>query len=503
MNTAALQLLLHGLSRRAVPVADLAGLALPVLAPAQLLLPGGAAPALQRAAVAHAAAHLLHSRAGQDARGRKPLALAVLSAVEDARVERLLIASLPGVRRWFAPFVAGDAPAGLGFAALMARLDRVLADPQAHDGHHWVQRAQQGFWALPAHAPPANFAQHALVLANMLGQMRVPFDAQYRPQAAYRDDHSYLWQHERHADAEPLPAPADGPAQAPSQASAAGHTAEAATPVLRECSYGEWHEKLGLWRPGWCRVQERVVARHGAALIVRRRQLPLASEGETLDLQAAVATLVDRRRGSAWDTRVFRRTLPLARASVLLLLDLSQSTLAPWRGGPLTVQAALQQAALRLARELTARGARVAVHGFASNGRAEVAYWRAVDFGSACDAAALAALPVRHSTRLGAALRHAQSLLAEEAGPRSSLMLLSDGQPWDIDVFEAGHLLHDARRAVEELRATGLHVSCIACDADGLAELRPVFGGSGLHLLDAVAKAKGDGLDAGRYILGR
>jgi nitric oxide reductase NorD protein len=68
---------------------------------------------------------------------------------------------------------------------------------------------------------------------------------------------------------------------------------------------------------------------------------------------------------------------------------------------------------------------------------------------------------------------------------------------------EAGHLLHDARRAVEELRATGLRVNCIACDANGLAELRPVFGPTGLHFLDAAATAKSDWLDAGRSILGR
>ncbi|HVR55071.1 MAG TPA: hypothetical protein VMS38_35455, partial [Pseudorhodoferax sp.] len=149
MNAAA-ALLLQALARRPVPVAEQPGLPAPVLAPAQLLLPPATAPALAQAAVAHAAAHLLHSRAGQHARGRKHLVLALLSAVEDARVERLLAAELPGVRRWFAAWLPRAAPPGLGFAALMARLDRALADPLAQDGHHWVQRAQQGFWALPA-----------------------------------------------------------------------------------------------------------------------------------------------------------------------------------------------------------------------------------------------------------------------------------------------------------------------------------------------------------------
>ncbi|MGC3986029.1 MAG: hypothetical protein QM777_15695 [Pseudorhodoferax sp.] len=480
MSPTALQLLLQALARRPVQVTPWEGLVRPVLAPTQLLLPA-AAPG--RAAVAHAAAHLLHSRAGQPAQGRKPLALAVLSAVEDARVERLLAAQWPGLRHWFAAGLPREEAGGLGFAALMARLDRVLADPAAHDGHHWLQRAQQGFWALPAAAPPDDFARLAQVLANMLGQMRVPFDAQYRP-PAYRDDHSYLWDHGRTAEAEAKPLAGGAPPTPGTPDTPGTAAAEPALAALRERHYGEWHEKLGLWRPGWCRVQERALAPRGPAPAPRHRRLPPAAEGETLDLQASVAAWTDRRRGQGWEPRLFRRTLAPQRASVLLLLDLSQSTQAPWGDGPLSVQAAQQQAALWLARRLAARGARVAVHGFASNGRAEVAYWRAVDFGARCDAAALAALPVRHSTRLGAALRHAQALLAGEAGPRRGIVLLSDGQPWDIDVFEPGHLLHDARQAVQAGRRAGARASCLAFAAEAVAALRPVFGPAGVHRLD-------------------
>lgn len=480
MKLEALSLLLRGLCQRHIAAAELAGLEQAVLSPAQLLLPATATESLRLATIAHAAAHLLHSRAGQDARGRKPLALAVLSAVEDARVERLLIAALPGVRRWFTAFLPTEAPIGLGFTALMTRLDRVLADPQARDGHHWVQRAQQGFWALPADAPAPDFAQLALVLANTLGQMRVPFDTQYRPQITYRDDHAYLWDHGRTSDAQALPAAGGAPA-------CAADSQPAATPALRERHYGEWHEKLGLWRPDWCRVQERTLARSSTAPAPQRRRLPLQAEGETLDLQATVAALAERRRGRHWDPRLFRRTARPAQASVLLLLDLSQSTRATWGRGPSTVQAAQQQAALWLARQLSACGTRVAVHGFASNGRAEIAYWRAVDFGQPCDAAALAAMPVRHSTRLGAALRHAHSLLDAETAPRRSLLLLSDGLPWDIDVFDGEHLLHDARRAVDALRTSGLAARCIAFNANGWMELRQVFGAADLHLHDDTA----------------
>ena len=331
---------------------------------------------------------------------------------------------------------------------------------------------------LPADAPADDFARLGLVLANMLGQMRVPFDTQYRP-AAYRDDHSYLWDHGRTADSETEAKPLAAGASAPGTADA-----EPALATLRERHYGEWHEKLGLWRPAWCRVQERALAGRGPAPAPQRRRLPPAAEGEMLDLQAGVAAWTDRRRGQRWEPRLFHRMPAPLRASVLLLLDLSQSTQAPWGGGPLSVQAAQQRAALWLAQRLAARGARVAVHGFASNGRAEVAYWRAVDFGARCDAAALAALPVQHSTRLGAALRHAQALLATETSPRRGIVLLSDGQPWDVDVFEPGHLLRDAHHAVQAGRRVGMQAGCLAFADQAVAALRPVFGAAGVHRLD-------------------
>jgi len=56
---------------------------------------------LARASVAHAAAHLLYSTPSQEAAKLKPMGIAVVSAIEDARVEHLLIKRLPGVRRWF------------------------------------------------------------------------------------------------------------------------------------------------------------------------------------------------------------------------------------------------------------------------------------------------------------------------------------------------------------------------------------------------------------------
>ena len=80
----------------------------PVITPSHLLLPEGYTSldaadrsALYRAAVAHAVAHLRFSPCAQSVGTLKPLAVAVVSAIEDARVEQRLAVELPGVRRWF------------------------------------------------------------------------------------------------------------------------------------------------------------------------------------------------------------------------------------------------------------------------------------------------------------------------------------------------------------------------------------------------------------------
>ena len=61
------------------------------------------------------------------------------------------------------------------------------------------------------------------------------------------------------------------------------------------------------------------------------------------------------------------------------------------------------------------------------------------------------------STCIGAALRHAtRCLLAEPAGLRA-IVLITDGAPSDIDVFDARYLTEDARAAVLAAR---LGVQC-------------------------------------------
>lgn len=168
-----------------------------------------------RAAIAHAGAHLVHSTQRFDPQGMKPITMALIGLLEDARVEWLACRELPGLRRLWAPFHEIDLGEAADFESLMRRLSRALLLPEAHDPHPWVAKGRRLFFGSTmqgcadpaASAPsvvdcppgligdPASLRRVASLLGNDIGQMRLSFNAKtYRVQPTYRDDNQWLWQ---------------------------------------------------------------------------------------------------------------------------------------------------------------------------------------------------------------------------------------------------------------------------------------------------------------------
>ena len=495
----ALSLLLHALGGRTLQLQTLPPAppelpaARPILQRTHLLLPPLEAP-LQRAAIAHAAAHLLHSAPDQPRAGLKPLALAVAGALEDARVEQLLARQLPGVRAWFdAPLRAALQAGGLGATALLSRLDLALHDPRHPDGNAWVDKARRLFDAArQAHGleDASAFRRIASVLANDLGQMRVRFEPrQHAVATAYRDDHSYLWQQAPDEAAPPRDLQVRSHALPPGRQGEAAAGTVTAPPQL----YPEWNHRSGVLRRDWCTLYETGAPGAPALSPDERSTLRLPAppgqvggrrqrrrrDGETLDLDAAIEAAVDTRLGRAPEGRIFQRAGPRpAPLSLLLLLDCSLSTAGAGPDGRSLLRME-QEAALLLARAVQAAGGRIAVHAFCSDTRARVLYHRLLDFGAALDPRAaqrLGSLQAAWSTRLGAALRHATHLLAQERADRRALLVLSDGAPSDVDVHDPQYLAEDARVAVREARRLGLVVHGLAVGDGALAPTRRIFG---------------------------
>lgn len=521
-----LALLLHGLSGREIELqprrqSKLEGLPLrPVLTPSHLLLPhdytaldGPDRYRLYRAAVAHAVAHLRYSTAGLPTLTLKPMGIAVVSAIEDARVERLLVRDYPGVRSWFLEFLRrGVKPTGLGFAALVGRMNLALLDPDYQDDNFWVNKARRLFEAQAVNLTdyPA-FRSIASILANDLGQMRVPFRVhRYVVPEAYRDDNSFLWDFKEPNAS--TPEPLDLQVKAPQRPDAATLDAPLIQSMASEIelgrqNYPEWDAQLSLMRVDWCKVIEKrpagqrqcgIAQRDALAVPLvplirsrrfsRRQRLRRQWEGDDIDLNAAIEAMLDQRLKLSPDLRLFMRAgREECASSILVLLDLSESTNDRPGASMESILDIEKKAALLLVQSVMHSGDRVAVHGFSSNGRSEVNYYRLLEFGVPLDAIAIATIrsvPGRYSTRMGAALRHATACLAHESNDYRAIVLVTDGAPSDIDVFKAGYLIEDARAAVHEGRRLGVQTFCVALDPQADPYVKRIFGWNNYRIVD-------------------
>jgi len=102
--------------------------------------------------------------------------------------------------------------------------------------------------------------------------------------------------------------------------------------------------------------------------------------------------------------------------------------------------------------------------------------------------ARLAALRGGFSTRMGAALRHARRWLRTQRAERKLLLLVTDGEPSDIDVHDRRYLLYDAKRAVDESRREGIHVHCLSVDPKADAYVERIFGARNYVVVDRLER---------------
>ena len=80
------------------------------------------------------------------------------------------------------------------------------------------------------------------------------------------------------------------------------------------------------------------------------------------------------------------------------------------------------------------------------------------------------------STRMGAALRHASAMLGERSADYKVILMLTDGQPSDVDVLEDDYLIADASHAVLSASARGIQTFCLTLDRRADAYVQKIFG---------------------------
>jgi hypothetical protein len=501
---------------------------------------------LYRAAAAHCAAHVVATTARIDADRLSALQQVCVGLIEDARVEALAIRRFPRLKELWARFHVAEAK-GESVGDYLNRLARALLDPGYVDADPLVTWVRDGF----ADAEPGSNAvslELGLALAEEFRKRGLSWSPYRDVQAApYRDDNRYLWEYEEYSYEQAIAA---GYAQEQQlrkyvsvsemvnevEVETAGDDAqeiwvcatelfdddgisynakEGKEPVAEPRHYDEFDYHIQLNRPSWATVLERR-PKFGDLAVVDRiiddhrkvtqrlkhlldalrpqgvQRIRKLEDGDEVDINAAIRSLVDIRLGQQPDPRVMMRSVRKTRdIAVLLLLDLSESTNDRVAGQDYTVLELTRAAAVLLGEAVHKVGDAFAVHGFYSDGRHNVFYHRYKDFEQPWNdipKARLAGMEGRFSTRMGAAMRHAGYQLSQVRAAKKLLIVVTDGEPADIDVRDPQYLRFDAKKAVEDVGRMGVTPFCLTLDPRADQYVARIFGQRNYLVLDHVER---------------
>ena len=452
--------------------------------------------------------------------------------LEDSRMEYLAMREYPGLRRIFMalhPVPAEDAcdpELESGVRHRLAMLSRAILDPRhPYKNPHVIEFAQR-FHALLQHSDMITndlavvFGQPGQMAGSLsstpeMADLAVSFVAKTRRQSdqlakthfkdtvvSYRDDNRQMWKFIEEGDEEEA---FDAPRKIEPGEEIKG---------LPPRHYHEWDYLNQSYRPDWVSVYEalhppgnaedidRLLTKHGALAKRLKKMLDLIKpqdkvriryqeEGSELDLDVALRSLIDYRSGATPDPRINMSHKTSGRnIAVLLLLDLSESLNEKAAGCDQTILELSREAVSLLAWAIEKLGDPFAIAGFHSNTRHDVRYLHIKGYGESWGdrvKGRLAATEANYSTRMGAAMRHAAHYLEQQQADKKLMLILTDGEPSDIDSKDGRLLIEDARQAVMELDRQGIYAYCINLDRKADEYVADIFGKQ-YTIIDRVAQ---------------
>jgi hypothetical protein len=432
--------------------------------------------------------------------------------LEDSRVEYLAMREYPGLRRLFLalhPAPAEDAcdpETESGVRHRLTMLSRAILDPQhTYKNAHVIEFAQR-FHTL---------MQEGDMNTQEIASLAVSFVARTRRQSdqlakthfkdtvvSYRDDNRQMWHFIEEDD--------EGEVVDQHRKMEPNKDIEGLPPR----HYPEWDYNNQSYRPDWVSVYEnlhpsgnaadidRLLAKHATLAKRLKKMLDLLKpqdkvriryqeEGSELDLDVALRSLIDFKGGSSPDPRINMSHKTSGRnIAVMVLLDLSQSLNEMAAGSSQSILELSQEAVSLLAWAIEKLGDPFAIAGFHSNTRHDVRYMHIKGFSEKWDdevKGRLAAMEASYSTRMGAAMRHASHYLEKQQADKKLLLILTDGEPADIDSKDGRILIEDAHQAVRELDQKGIYSYCINLDPKADEYVKDIFGKQ-YSIIDKVAQ---------------
>ena len=430
-----------------------------------------------------------------------PFQRMAVEAFEDARVEHLAMQEFPGLRALWCklhPLPQENIECEDGVSYIrhrLAMLSRALLDPEHPYRNPTILKYAADFNELMLKGGTRTDDIQILGV-RFITETKVPSDTAGRiyfddTEVDYRDDNRMMWLFIEEGDEETYEERPRPPVESEDEFK------------VPPRMYPEWDYGAEHYRPDWVSLYEhlqpkgnpahidQLLAKHSALAKRLKKIIDLLKpqnkvriryqeEGAELDLDVAVRSLIDFKSGAQPDVRINMSHRHDGRSvAVSLLLDLSASLSDIPDGCAQTKLELSQEAVSLLAWAVDQMGDPLAIGGFHSDTRHNVRYWHFKGYNEPWGddvKGRLAGMEANFSTRMGAAIRHAGHYLNHQQADKKLLLVLTDGEPADIDTSDARLLIEDARIAVRELDQENIFTYCINLDPKADEYVADIFG---------------------------
>ena len=203
------------------------------------------------------------------------------------------------------------------------------------------------------------------------------------------------------------------------------------------------------------------------------------SQGDEIDIGAWVNYYCEKNQSQNSDINLYQSFKGIHRdLACLLLADLSLST-DSWINNESRVIDVIRDSLFLFSEALSSSLDKFALYGFSSKKRDHIRFNMIKNFDESYNARVkgrIQAIKPGYYTRMGAAIRQAADVLAEQKSAQRLLLILTDGKPNDLDHYEGRYGIEDTRAAVQEAKKRGLKPFCITIDEKAEDYLPYIYG---------------------------
>ncbi len=464
-----------------------------------------------RALLAHLSAHRRWTT-NLIADNLSPFQRMAVEVFEDARVEYLALLEFPGLRLLWCklhPVPCENIEKIEGTSYIrhrLAMLSRALLDPQHGYQNPAILKYVARFNELMLKGNTRTY-DIQLLGVQFIAETKVASDSSGKihfddTEVDYRDDNRMMWLFIEEGDEEVYEERQRPPEEMEDEFKV--------PPRL----YPEWDYSAEHYRPDWVSVYEHLQPKGNPAHIDQllnkhqalakrlkkiidmlkpqnKVRIRYQEEGAELDLDVAIRSLIDLKSGAQPDVRINMSHRHDGRSvAISLLLDLSASLGDVPEGCTQSKLEISQEAVSLLAWAVDQMNDPLAIGGFHSDTRHNVRFWHFKGYKEPWGdeiKGRLAGMEANYSTRMGAAIRHAGHYLSHQKADKKLLLVLTDGEPADIDTHDPRLLIEDARVAVREMDQEGIYTYCINLDPRADEYVADIFG-KNYAVIDNIAR---------------